>query len=369
MRIRSSHIVFLLLFLIAGFVVFSVQLLPEEGAVATGSLPPVADPDAVPVIEIETDDKHLGTVANDRITRAPLTVYNRGKAPLELRSVKTTCACTQGEIAPDGKIIPPGGAGEVIIVFDPRRVPGFTSTKQLTIWSNDLKTPQASVNVTADVKPEFTMSSRDVKFGEVSKRDLPKQTLVLRQAQEEPFVIRDVSPRNVAAIPGANDLVLSLKERPEDTWEQPGMREYEITVALPADTPPGALQRLFDIRTDIPRLPVLPVRVTATVTAPYTIEPAFPQPVALRPGTTANITIAAAQPVSVESVEANPAFLEVTTQAAGEGTRVQLIVQPAAQAPSGVFTETVRFTVRSGDEAFPEKAVVRGMVGPAVASR
>jgi hypothetical protein len=363
MRIRSSHIVYLVLALIAGFVVVSVQLLPEEGEVATGSLPPEgAAPGLVPVIELETREVHLGTLPNDQITRAPLTVYNRGKAPLELRSVKTSCACTQGEIPLSSQVIAPGTSAPIILIFDPARVPGFTSTKRLTLFSNDFESPQLDFDVTGDIEPEFVMSSREVDFGAVSKGALPTHTLVIRQAQETPLTVTGVEPRAIESLPGANDLELSWELRPEDTWTETGMREYAVKVALPPDVPPGEIMRLFDVINDIPRLRRLPVPVRAIVSAPYGVEPAFPHIVAIPPGLA---VISATQPITVESVESNPALFEVEVRASEDHTRAELMITPSAAAPAGAITGTVRFVVHTGGAAYPEKVLVRGIAaGP-----
>ena len=367
MRIRAHHIIFLVLALIAGFVVFSVQMLPREGTVATGSLPPEgADPSQVPDIELETRDKHLGTVPNDRITRAPFIVYNRGKAPLELRDVRTSCACTQGEIPPGGNIIAPGESGQIILVFDPARVPGFNSKKHLSLLSNDLDTPEAEFDVSADIEPEFTMSSRNVEFGDVSKRALPTHTLLLRQAQDKPFTITDAQPRPTEGVPGANDLLLSVELLPEDTWARAGYREYAVKVALPADTTPGEVTRLFDLFTDIPRLRRFPILVKATLTAPYRVEPSFPEAVQFRAGQPGLATVSATEPITVESIEADAGLLQVTAKGSQDSTRIELEFTPAEQAPAGPLASIVRFSVHTAEGVFPDKVLVRGVVMPQV---
>lgn len=376
MRIRGRHIFIALLLFAGAFVVLTTQVqAPRETATPAASAPPLQDPDAgAPRIAVETTELRLGTVPNSGVTRVPFEVRNEGEAPLVLNTVKTNCACTQGIIPPGSETVAPGKHTAITVVFDPHRVFGFHSHKTLTIWSNDPATPQVAVSVIANIEPEFLLEPEQADFGEVEKGEPAGLEITLRQARDEPVEVHDVRPAGGRFSSGANDLRLTVARTPPAQWADANKAEYRIGVSLPPDVPPGPLQRVFEIHTNVARAPRIPVAVTANVLAPYTVEPRFPRPLMLRrqaaPETAAEgeLTVKGAAPLRIEDIDVPPALL-VEQDADPDGATVRLRVSLAADAPPGMLDETLRYTVCAGGRRYPERAVVRAVNprGPAAA--
>ena len=113
----------------------------------------VADATTQPSIELETNHYEMGTISNEEPTKGQVMVYNRGKSPLQISRVTTQCGCTQGAMAKGQETIPAGGQAPLEVTVDPFRIPGFSSTKTLTLFTNDPKNPSIQVKVSADVDP------------------------------------------------------------------------------------------------------------------------------------------------------------------------------------------------------------------------
>lgn len=344
-------------------------------AITTGNLPPIdTDPSVVPKIVFETDELDLGEVPNDAFFHGKLRVRNEGQRPLRINSVKTSCACTTGSIDPDRSSIAPGGEGYIDIQIDPYRIPGFTSRKVLTINSNDPQRPSAEVHVSVQVRPEFEVVPAELDFGEVSKGSSAESTVLVRQIEEGEFEVKSISLYS----PGEqgfvlDDLELSMEERPADTWAVPGKREYQVHIAVGPQVPPGNLLRQVMLETTTKRLPYYFYEVSATVTAPYRIEPTFPAALAVAPaalGATASgrATITSDEALSVRDLQYNTEVLEVRIAPADSPGVVFLDVSVLPGVPPGRLDDLVSCTIQVGDRAFEERIAVRGYVAKALES-
>ncbi|MFP4500296.1 MAG: DUF1573 domain-containing protein [Candidatus Hydrogenedentota bacterium] len=371
MRIRGSHILIACMLGIVAFVLLTVQFEPPEDAGAdTGSLQPMQqDSDRRAQIAVDSEILDLGTVSNEERTHAKLTVRNTGQAPLELRGVKSSCACTIGEIPPESERIAPGDTGHIDIVFDPFRVPAFTSEKTVTIWSNGVANPTLTVTVKAAIEPEFEIDPPQIALGAVQKSALPvTKHMRLRQIQDAPVVLENVRMQDPTQTPGMNDLQLAFSRRPADTWETPGKAEYEIAVTVPEDVPPGELVRVFTLVTNVKRVPRLPRQVTAKVTAPYRIKPAYPAPVRLQPGhgpdqppVEETITVYGAAPVRLVDLKA-PAIVRARVSHDDEAGTATLHMRLRPGAPPGIVEEMLRFTVQTTQARFKERALLKALI-------
>jgi hypothetical protein len=99
---------------------------PQAKAQETGMLPPVTtDASLVPSISVDPAVLDLGVVAREGMATGEIKVVNKGKAPLEISQVSTSCGCAKATIDPNKKSVPPGGESVVSVSVDPKRFSGF----------------------------------------------------------------------------------------------------------------------------------------------------------------------------------------------------------------------------------------------------
>jgi hypothetical protein len=89
----------------------------------------------------------FGKVSEGEKLSYTFTVDNKGKSDLIISSALTTCGCTVPKY--DRKPIPPGGSGNIEVVFDTSGRSG-TQTKTITVKSN-ASTPVVILKITAEV--------------------------------------------------------------------------------------------------------------------------------------------------------------------------------------------------------------------------
>lgn len=230
-------------------------------AAATARRPPTVggQDDRVPKIEIETDGYDMGTIANDAIAHGQVKVYNRGKVPLKIIRIETTCPCTVG-VLPDE--IPPGGEALLEITVDPSRIQGFYALKTLTIISNDPVNGYTRLQVGTRVDPEVSIEPEEVQFGEVEFGDMPERSVRIRQLAEGDFTISSIA---VTGGDGAA-FIVTHEEVPEAEWVQAGKREYDVRIAVSPLAAPGQHTiGLFIYSDSYERLSQFNVRVEMTM--------------------------------------------------------------------------------------------------------
>ena len=412
MKVRSQHVIALVLLLIGGFIVVAVlrskgpvpegERRPPEGPLdlsttaitapadgeeddflrkvhelqavtpppaGVGALPPVdADPTLVPMIDVETRDLDVGVIANNEIYRTPFKVFNRGKAPLKVSDVRTNCACTQGIVPGECVTIPPGGESYIEVAVLPNRIPGFYSKKTLTIFSNDPKEPSIEVHVIAAIDPEFELEPEVIDFGEVQKGQSPEAVMVFRQLAEQSIEVNEVTefgqdPEDSG--PGA--LELSFVARPESVWRRPGKAEYEITVGLSPSLSPGPFTRYFKILSTVKRVPLMRCKAKGSVIAFYSVDPALPRRLMLQKTppeaktASATATVTADRPIELTDIQTDSPLLVVSPRQ-GESPQVaHLDVSMVPGAPPGRLDAVLRFAVKAADALYRERIQVRAL--------
>lgn len=373
MRIRGGHIAGAAVIGIAAFVLYATLSLPpspDEEPAETASLPPIdADPSLVPVIALAAPELNCGTIPNTGITERTMAVYNRGKAPLFINDIRTSCACTTGRVPESARSIPPGGEGVIEIAIDPWRIPGFYSRKSLTVFSNDPRNGRVTFDVVANIEPEFETTPEKANFGKVTKGQPHTQSVRIRQRQEKRIEFTSVEAQG--ALPGAQwaDIQATLTPVPEKEWRLPGKAECLVQVTIPPDIPVGSLRRIVEIATSVERVPRFRLQVEADVEAPYTVNPPYPQvlaPKAPQPGrpSTATLTVAGKEPIQIEDTGVDSPTLAVTQRPGEAPNSILLDVTIVPDAPPGRIESMLRFTVRTSQDEYHEWTCVRAFKLP-----
>lgn len=372
MRLRAGHIVFALIALVTAFVVVVATRAPSgdpaSDAGVDATLPPAGSaPDERAVIDIDRE-MDFGIVSRTEPTHGTLAVCNRGKRPLVIRDIQTSCACTRGELPPGKNVIPPGECADVRVSIYPNRIFGFKSVKTLTFMSNDPVNPSVTVDVAATVDPEFSLEPETLDFGTVEKGTETRRTLRLATLTEEPVTVTAAGDR----MPAAAETVPpgpwrhEIEKVPEADWKVPGKPEWLIHVTLEDWAAPGPLKSAVFLSTDVKRFPHFRVPVTGEVRAPYTLTPEIPGGIlAIPPGQPSVVSVRAEAPVSC-SAAGEVAGLAVAVRPDGDGLGFRLEVSAAPDTPPGRHEETLRVDILTGGKTFQERLRVRwfGSVRP-----
>ncbi|MBI1317578.1 MAG: DUF1573 domain-containing protein [Candidatus Hydrogenedens sp.] len=403
MKLRSGHIAILVLALIGGFVIFAVTWKPgattappaadlPPGAQANadflktvheeqektpmqagvGSILPGGADEGGPRIEIPTLDLDVGLMPNDALGRYQMPVKNTGNLPLQVQQVTTSCECTRGEVPPGGFTLPPGGEGTIEIIVDPYRIPGFEATRHLTIKSTDPITPFLEFNVTSHITPEFSLEPESFDFGTVEKGAPAALTMRIRQLRDEAVVV-DKADGHGPFDPSVDrgDFEAEVTPVPEDQWQQAGKAEYDLTVRLKDTVPIGKLDTRVYLLNNVKRIQALPLKVTAEITAPYSVEPALGDVLGVpnKADMRATIKVSGTDGIAIENVVVKPELFSATVRDEDEATAAYIDVELNLNAPAGAIRDFVHFDVVADGKRYSERTDAHAVgVGPPAAA-
>jgi hypothetical protein len=323
-------------------------------------------------IEVETDHFDMGEVDNTGPTTKEILVFNRGTAPLDITEVRTNCGCTQGKLVANAKTnsgapvtrIPPGGSLPMSVVVDPFRIPGFISTKVLTLYSNDPDTPSQEVAVTAKVKPEFILEPDTLDFGTIENGSGVEAKILLRESDAPDLDITGLRPGHNASSNSGSDAgtaglesakyTLDLKKRAKEDWLSPDHPEWEITVRLAPDLPAGDLNDSFVILSNIKRVDAIGYRLAAKIDSFFTVAPTMLSVRnAVDPGSDKIATAVVSSEVdfSIDELDVSGDAFTVQTRPGDQPHTFFIDLGVRPDAGPGLKNERISFTVRSGEKS------------------
>lgn len=324
---------------------------PSNSAIEEALLPGTTQSGELPAIAVETNHYDMGVIANEGLAEGGVTIKNNGDAPLVVSKVSTSCGCTMG-YAPE-KPIPPGGEAKMRVTVDPARIPGYTSTKTLTIFSNDPHNPQAQVQVSARVNPEIAMEPETIHFGVVSKGETPAQTIIARQNVDQDLEIKDV------VLPPATQGVfdVELKERPESEWKNPGRKEYEITVAVKPDAPIGNQSNRLGLATNLKRLRYAYLPVNVQIKGLYDIQPPVVTLRSLQPGEEIKnvLKVTGEVPIEITDMVSENENITLSKRAGDEPNTILFDLKMVDGSLERIQRDNLILTIKAGDQTFTEE--------------
>jgi hypothetical protein len=322
--------------------------------------------DKVAKIRFETTDLDLGLIRNDEIHHHKLKVYNDGKMPLKITKIDTTCACTMGYVTPETALVQPGGESWIDVTLEPKRVPGFSSHKVLTVTSTDPTQAQVQIQVRSTIDPEFSLDTADIVLGDIPKGEVVERRVRFRQIQDIATTVTGIEvltqgPK-AAKIPG---ITARVEEIPEAQWQTPGKREYDIVVVTSPDLSAGLFERNLLLVTDVKRIPKFLITFKGTAIAPYTPSPVYPERALLTPGIQAGDLVARASFTSTGTLSlsiAGTSNPDLTATVVPGATPNEMYVEahmPEARMPQALFDEAVTVQVTAEGKTFTEIFGVR----------
>jgi len=331
----------------------------ESAPEATPEASENVDPNAPhPKIWVENTTYDAGLISNSEPTVRKIPVFNKGTALLDISSVKASCGCVAAKI--DKTQVPPNESTELVVTMDPKRIGGFSSSKSITIYSNDIETPQLRMTVTCEIKPEFSMEPKDIDLGVVAKGDVAESQIVLRQLTDEALEVQSVEPWG-----DIDGLELSYEMVPESQWAQPGYREYVVKAKLSPEVSPGPFMGRFKIQTSLQRMRYITSFVKADVKAFYSINPVnlvLHNQKVDSPRLSGVATISAETPFEVTDLAATNDALktELRQGSAPNIWEIEVSVDPETQ--PGSWNEKVTFKIKAGDKIYDERIYVRVLI-------
>ncbi len=220
-------------------------LVPAPGAVSA----------KVPRVEVANPIYNFGTALSGQPLRHVFEIRNAGDAPLQIKSVTTSCGCTAAK--PSRSVLAPGEGSRIDAQVDTRFEQGH-SLSVVTVTTNDPQKPTLALKLEGVIKPQVTAQPADLDFGKVrhgvaANREVTISDLISGAR----FMIKSVDNTSP---------YIRVSESPR-TDGHPGAL---LHVALSGAMPPGPIRDTIRIETN--RAP-LRVAVLGVVTGDLTVDP------------------------------------------------------------------------------------------------
>jgi hypothetical protein len=170
-----------------------------------------AETGAAPKIEVAATTHDFGKVDEGENVKFAFKLTNKGKAPLTIENVRTSCGCTAA--TPKDKTIAPGASSELAVSFDTRGRPG-KNRKVITVTSNDPENATTRLEIMADVEPTLAFEARHVRLNPAYNEEQVKEVrLVGKLAKGATLKVEEVSEKGpeVEVLPPEGDKPAGLR--------------------------------------------------------------------------------------------------------------------------------------------------------------
>ncbi len=225
----------------------SVMRLPAQWKTADGEFPS-------PKLSVDKTDIDLGNVYSGEIKTIRVNLKNVGKDTLQIIKVQPSCGCTTVKTPKPFLLV--GESDVVELQFNSTGLAGKV-TKHVMIQTNDPKSPNTSVAITANVVSDFEI----VKYGTaINFGNLP-----VGKQFKETVMLRNISGRSIT-IRGISNSSLSMKV--DTKWKLVSASDSaRITISITPDKE-GYVNTMFYVETDSKAMPRVPVRIIYAATKP-----------------------------------------------------------------------------------------------------
>ncbi|HEV7279850.1 MAG TPA: DUF1573 domain-containing protein [Pirellulaceae bacterium] len=220
------------------FPLFAVACLAVAAAAVSGIFfvvnPATAETATVavrkPRVEVPEQIHRFGTMNPYEERRHTFVIYNRGDAPLELRTGATSCKCTFSELPEN--VVPPQGVGRVTLEWKTQKVKDlFANTAE--ILTNDPQNPAVLFRIEGQVRHEVQASPDGLTFASLSPGEEGKGSFLVFSQTFDKFRLENVS----VTLPGAT---WSTREAsPADLASHSAKGGLHVDLTLPTDMKSG----------------------------------------------------------------------------------------------------------------------------------
>ncbi len=223
-----------------------------------------AEPAAIPAtgarprVEVDEPIHEFGVMDSRAEGSHEFTIRNTGDAPLELRVLSTTCACTIGELKE--KTVPPGSSTTARLDWHADSEFGpYEETAMLE--TNDPETPRVVLTVKGEFRAALQPEPPEITFSRIAAGEPASATVHLYRFLPEEVEIVDVGFHNP---PTADRFQVDIEPMPAEqvAEKDDAFGGYLVHVTVKPGLPLGAFQQRIRLHTSLEgkRELVIPVR-------------------------------------------------------------------------------------------------------------
>jgi len=321
--------------------------MPGKPLVGLGLLALLAGVASGAILTEETD-LDLGPVYRDQPQEMVFPIRNVSGDSLHILSLEPSCDCTTARVVPG--VVPPNGAAEVRVFFDPMRYEGRGRvTESLKMFTSDSKTPEVLFTFAIEVLVGPEPEPRSLAFGAIAKGSADTLAVKLLPGKSGPLA--------VAAVRSDDPRVTVVR-----SGKSPDGSEV-LAVVVANASGGGQLAGFITVQTADSLKPEIRVPVTASLLGDFALEPDVVAFGPTLPGKPAPQTLRVYSPAGkafkIASVTSSVEHLAFEVTPAGAGYAIAIKVKDGA--PAGrVAGEITVITDRPGEP--PLKARVTGHV-------
>lgn len=219
--------------------------------VAAADEPPAAP--LAPKIVCDEPSYDFGERDNNGFVEHNYVVRNAGTLSLEIREVRASCGCTA--VKPSVDVVPPGGEAQVQARFDLRGRTGYQQ-KAIFVTSNDPETPTLTLTLKGTATQPLRAEPSTIFFGQLGPDGLRSRDFEV------------ISTRGPIQIENVRSDQAAIQVTPLPAADDADGTRHRFNVTLANDLPPGQLNGVVIIKTDLPDTPELTVSVLAFIVGP-----------------------------------------------------------------------------------------------------
>jgi hypothetical protein len=283
----------------------------------------------------EKHNHDFGTVARASKCVVSFPVKNLYKEDVHISHLEVSCSCTSAEIAKQD--LKTYETGEIIATFNTR---AFLGQRGATIKVIIDKPFFAEVRLRVDgyIRSDVVFDPPLVDLGTVDIGSPVERKVTVRYAGRNDWTIEDVTSANK-----------SFEVQMSQPVRNGSRVDYDLTVRLKADAPPGYIKDVLTLVTNDGATKRIPLYVEGRVTPALTVSPASLFLGTLKPGQTATklMIVQGKEPFKIAKVECDDNHFEF--KVSEEVAKLHRIpVTYTAGATPGKVTQTVRVRTESG---------------------
>ena len=216
---------------------------------------------------VESNVIDLGAAPRGDVLEGSFEIENRGDAPLVIREVRASCACTVVDFESE---IAPGESGEVTFKLDTTTLVG-ASVKRVNVYTNDAEKPRIDFSIRVEAQPWVDAQPGYVRYIIVQGYDQEKNDSLLKQVvygRGGEFSIANVtSPHEWIEVAFHEAL-------PEERIDSAPGSQWIIETRIAPDAPVGPITGFLEATLEHPQQKVLPIPVSGFVRPVFAITPA-----------------------------------------------------------------------------------------------
>ncbi|HKI85616.1 MAG TPA: DUF1573 domain-containing protein, partial [Thermoanaerobaculia bacterium] len=285
--------------------------------------------------------KDVGQVTKGSKVSHDFVLENKGDAPLVISEVRPGCGCT---VVSFDKTIAPGASGKVHAVVDTTDFSGPIA-KDVTVLSNDPKTPRLQLVIKADVRPYLFADPGYARY--IYVQDEKPGTIV------QTIYSSDFPDLKVLSVKSPYPFIKVAFHEATKEERKPDIKgnQWRILTTIEPNAPVGALADFLVIKTNHPKQPVMKIPISGFVRP---VMAATPNRIALGPRKLDKphrmsivVTNFATDPMELTGVDVTVPGVGAEIKPVTKGRRWEVILTFSMQMKKGPFSGTVKIKTSS----------------------